>query len=54
MEKPKKEGVHNFVGTMLESAQKKQEVKPQTRYADVDANEISKIMDNIKRGKLRQ
>ena len=53
-EKPKKEGVSIFVSSMLESAQDIKEVKPQTRYDNVNPAEIEGVMDKIKRGTFRR
>ena len=46
----KKDGASIFVASMLESAQDTKEVKPQTRYDNVDPQEIDKLMANIKKG----
>lgn len=49
----KKDGVSNFVLSMLQSAQENKEVKPQTRHDNVDPAEIEKVMANIKKGTLK-
>lgn len=55
MEKPaKKDGVFNFVDTVLKSAQESKEVKPQNRYDDVDPADIEKVMANLKKGMMRK
>ncbi|HIG92833.1 MAG: hypothetical protein QT02_C0010G0004 [archaeon GW2011_AR9] len=50
----KKEGVFNFVDTMLKSADETKEVKPQNRYDTVDPAEIEKVMANLKKGMMRK
>ena len=50
----KKEGALNFVDSMLQSAQESKEVKPQTRYDNVNPSDIEKIMANIKKGVVRR
>lgn len=49
-----REGVSNFVQSMLQSAEEKKEIKPQNRYDDVNPNDIERIMENLKKGKIRQ
>lgn len=51
---PKKDGASIFVASMLQSAQDNKEVKPQTRYDNVDPQEIDKVMANIKKGLARK
>jgi hypothetical protein len=51
---PKKDGASNFVASMLQSAQENKEVKPQTRYDNVDPAQIDKVMANIKKGLVRK
>ena len=51
---PKKDGASIFVASMLQSAQDNQEVKPQTRFDNVDAEQIDKVMANIKKGLARK
>jgi len=50
----KKDGASIFVTSMLQSAQDNKEVKPQTRYDNVDPQEIDKLMANIKKGLARK
>ncbi len=50
----KKDGASIFVASMLQSAQDNKEVKPQTRYDNVDPQEIDKVMANIKKGLARK
>lgn len=52
MNKPtqKKDGASIFVASMLQSAQDNKEVKPQTRYDNVDPQQIDQVMANIKKG----
>ena len=50
----KKDGASIFVASMLQSAQENKEVKPQTRYDNVDPQEIDKLMANIKKGLVRK
>ena len=47
-------GVGNFVDSMLKSAEEKKEVKPQTRYDDVDMTELDQLMASIKKGAVRR
>ncbi len=49
-----KKDVSNFVASMLQSAQETKEVKPQTRYDNVDPAQIEKVMANIKKGMLKK
>ena len=49
-----KKDVSNFVASMLQSAQENKEVKPQTRYDNVDQEQIDKVMANIKKGLVRK
>ena len=51
---PKKDGASIFVASMLQSAQDTKEVKPQTRYDNVDPEQIDKVMANIKKGLARK
>lgn len=39
---------------MLQSAQENKEVKPQTRFDGVNPADIAKIMEDIKKGKVRR
>lgn len=50
----KKDGASIFVASMLQSAQDTKEVKPQTRYDNVDQEQIDKVMANIKKGLARK
>ena len=50
----KREGVPNFVSSMLESAEDVREVKPQTRYDHVDPEQLEKTMANLKKGIVRR
>ncbi len=50
----KRVGVPNFVKTILESAKDDREVKPQTRYDNVNDSDIEKVMANIKKGIVRR
>ncbi len=50
----KKDGASIFVSSMLQSAQENKEVKPQTRYDNVDPGQIDKLMANIKKGLVRK
>lgn len=50
----KREGVLNFVDSMLESAKENKEVKPQTRFDNVNPDDIEKVMVNIKKGRVRK
>lgn len=51
----KKEGVSNFLGTMVSSANDRpQEVKPQTTFTNVNEQEIEKVMANLKKGIIRR
>ena len=50
----KKDGASIFVASMLQSAQESKEVKPQTRYDNVDPAQIDKVMANIKKGIARK
>ncbi len=50
----KKDGASIFVSSMLQSAQDNKEVKPQTRYDNVDPEQIDKLMANIKKGLVRK
>lgn len=49
-----KKDITNFVTTMLQSAQETKEVNPQTRYDNVDPQQIEKVMANLKKGMLRK
>ncbi len=51
---PKKDGASIFVASMLQSAEENKEVKPQTRYDNVDPAQIDKVMANIKKGLVRK
>lgn len=52
---PKRDNTANsFVDSMLKSAQESQEVKPQTRYGNVNPNEIENVLNEIKKGKFRK
>jgi len=51
---PKRDGASIFVASMLQSAQENKEVKPQTRYDNVDQEQIDKVMANIKKGLARK
>ncbi len=50
----KKDGVQNFVSSMIDSSKDNREVKPQTRFDNVDTAEIDKLMANIKKGLVRR
>jgi len=50
----KKDGASIFVASMLQSALDNKEVKPQTRYDNVDPAQIDKLMANIKKGLVRK
>jgi len=50
----KREGPLNFVDSMLHSAQETKEVKPQTRYDNVNPADIEKVMANLKKGVVRR
>lgn len=50
----KKTGTTNFVDTMLQSAQENKEVKPQTRFDNVNPNDLTKVMENLKKGIIRK
>ncbi len=40
-----------FVEKMLESAEKKEETKPQKRFGSVNSEDVAKAVENIKKGK---
>ncbi len=40
-----------FVEKMLESAEKKEETKPQKRFGSINTDDVAKAVDNIKKGK---
>ena len=50
----RRDGVSNFVGSMLDSAAENKEVKPQTRYDNVDQDQLQKTMENLKKGIVRR
>lgn len=50
----KKDSASIFVASMLQSAQENKEVKPQTRYDNVDQEQIDQVMANIKKGLARK
>lgn len=50
----KKDGASIFVASMLQSAQENKEIKPQTRYDNVNPEQIDKLMANIKKGLARK
>lgn len=50
----KRVGVPNFVKTVLESAKDDREVKPQTRYDNVDEKQLENVMANLKKGITRR
>ena len=50
----KREGVPNFVSTVLQSAKESKEVKPQNRYDNVNPAEIEKVIINLKKGIVRR
>ena len=50
----KRAGVPNFVRSMLDSAKDNKEVKPQTRYDNVNDSDIEKVMANLKKGIARR
>ena len=50
----RRDGVSNFVGSMLDSAAENKEVKPQTRYDNVDQDQLQKTMENLKKGNVRR
>ena len=54
MNTQKKKDVPNFVAAMLQSAQDTKEVKPQTRYDNVNPADIEKIMASLKKGMVRK
>ena len=50
----KREGVPNFVSTVLKSASENKEVRPQNRYDNVNPADIEKVMANLKKGIVRK
>ena len=54
MKKIGRDGVQTFVQSMLQSAEEKREVKPQTRHDNVDPAEIEQLMANLKKGMVRK
>ena len=50
----KKVGPSTFVESMLQSAQESKEVKPQTRFDNVNPSDIDKVMANLKKGIVRR
>ncbi|HLC97583.1 MAG TPA: hypothetical protein VJC21_02280 [Candidatus Nanoarchaeia archaeon] len=42
-----------FVASMLQSAQENKQAQPQTRFGDVNPQQIEKVIDALKKGKLR-
>ena len=53
-EKPKREGVFNFVDSMLQSAQDTKEVQPQTRYDHVDPKQLERQLMDLQKGIVRK
>lgn len=45
---------NNFVNAMLKSAEEQKEVKPQSRFDDVDVQKIDLLMKEIKKGNLKR
>ena len=43
-----------FVESMLQSAQENKDVKPQTRFDNVNPTDIEKIMANLKKAQFRK
>jgi len=43
-----------FIGSMLKSADEKNETTAQTRFGDVDPKEIEGVFKSIQKGKFRQ
>lgn len=58
MNQPKQEkklsGPEIFVSSMLESAQKNNEVRAQTRYDQVDEKALEGTMNALKKGEIRK
>ena len=54
MKKIGRDGVQTFVQSMLQSAEEKREVKPQTRHDNVNPAEIEQLMANLKKGLVRK
>jgi len=48
MARANKEITDKFVKDMLQSAEKKEEVKPQTRFEGVEVDKVEKITENIR------
>ncbi|MDP3640177.1 MAG: hypothetical protein Q8R53_03170 [Nanoarchaeota archaeon] len=42
-----------FVASMLQSAQENKTTLPQTRFGDVNPQQIERVITNLKKGKLR-
>ena len=50
----KKDGTTIFVDSLLRSAQETKQVKPQTRYDQVDEKELEKTMASLQKGMIRR
>ncbi len=42
-----------FVASMLQSAQENKQTQPQTRFGDVNPQQIERVIANLKKGKVR-
>ena len=56
MEQQKKKEIsaNPFVASMLESAQKNEEVKPQTRFDHVDEKQLGAVMARLQKGQVKR
>lgn len=50
----KKEGAPTFVSTMLESSRENKPTTAQTRFDQVDENQLEQTMNSLKKGMFRR